>query len=265
MIALNASYNQKSQAELVRQATDYHHDVARGLVEGQTLWNKFGYNSDIDIGTETIWSTGGLLTKLTTPTTLSIVSTSANDTSGGTGANSIIVYGIDSTRTARTEVVTLNGLTPVVTATTWLGINRMAIYLSGSGGVNAGKITATAVSGGSVQAEIPLGEGTTQTGFFFIQANHTALMDWLVININKIGAGNDPVVTIKAWVTSFVSGSKYEVFRHSIDTAVENTIQILPPLPFVVGEKSIIEFQATTDKNDTIVTIRFSMIEVKNT
>lgn len=265
MIALNASYNQKSQAEMVRVVGDYYQDVARGLVEGQTLWNKFGYNSDIDIGTETIWSTGGLLTKLTTPTTLSIVSTSSNDTSGGTGANSIIVYGIDSTRVARTEVVTMNGLTPVVTATTWLGINRMAIYLSGSGATNAGKITATAVSGGSVQGEIPATEGTTQTGFFFVQTGHTALMDWIFININKVIAGTTPVVTIKAFVTSYVSGSKYEVLRVTIDTAVENTIQLLKPIPFVVAERSVIEFQATTDKNDTIVSIRFSLVEIKNT
>jgi hypothetical protein len=60
-------------------------------------------------------------------------------------------------------------------------------------------------------------------------------MDWLLLNINKItgGGGSSPRVTIKAWVTSLVSGGQYEVFRHLIDTDVENTIQLNPPQPFV--------------------------------
>lgn len=264
MIALKDSFNQNSQAQLTRATSDYHQDLARGLVEDSSLWNKFGYNDDIDIGTETIWSVGGTFVPLTVPSTLSIVSSSIQDDTGGSGSNSIIVYGVDSTRTARTEVVFLDGQTPVVTKTTWLGINRMSIYLSGTGGVNAGTITATAVSGGTVQAAIPTGAGTTQHAFFFTQAGHTALMKWLVVNIVKIGASNNPVVTVKGWVTSYVSGSKYEVYRHTIDTSVENTIQLTLPIPFVIGEKSIVEFQATTDKADTVVSCRFSLVEIKN-
>lgn len=262
MIALDQSYNNKSQAQLTRQAAEYHHDVARGLVKKTTLWNKFGYNYDIDIGTETIWSAGGLLVPLVSPSTLSIVSTSAQDASGGTGASSIIIYGIDSTRTAVTQLVQLTGLTPVVTATTWLGINRMAVYLSGTSQSNVGTINATAVSTSNIQAQIPAGEGTTQQAFLFSQANHTLLLEFLKLNATKIAAGNQPVVTIKGWVTSFLTNSRYEIFRHIMDTAIENTVIITPPIPFVIGPVSIITFEATTDKNDTAVSCRFSLIEI---
>lgn len=244
--------------------TDFKYETALGLRQGRTTWNKWGYNDDIDTGaTEVIWSVGGSFTKLSSASTLSIVSTSTDDANGGIGANSIIVYGIDANRMAQTEVVTMNGTTPVVTTTTWLGINRMSIYVSGSGEANIGTITATAVTGGTTQGQIPIGSGSTQQAIFFTQAGHTALMDWLFININKIG-GSAPIVTIKAFVFSFVSGSRYEVYRKVVDTSVENTIQLKPTQPFVVGEKSVIYFTAETTINNTIVSMRFSLIEFKN-
>lgn len=240
---------------------NYNYKVALGKVSGAVTWNKFGYNDDVDTGdAEVIWSVGGAFTRLTTASTLQVVSTSASDTSAGTGARSVIIYGINGSYTAVTEVVTLNGITPVATTNSYLGVNRVAIYLSGSGGKNAGAINVTATTGGSTQAQIPLGEGTTQQAFFFTQANKTALLDWLVINCNKL-SGSSPKVTIRGWVVSQVSGSRYEVFRHLLDTSIRNTIEYRPSQPFIVGEKSLIYFEASTDTNNTVITLRFSLIE----
>ena len=77
---------------------DYNTEVALGKVAGAELWNKFGYNQDIDIGTEVIASWGGTFTPLTTATALTMSSTSADDDDGGTGCNSIVIYGIDENR-----------------------------------------------------------------------------------------------------------------------------------------------------------------------
>jgi len=141
----------------VSRPTDFKYETALGLRQGYTLWNKFGYNEDIDTGKESIWSPGGIFVPIVTARTLSVVSTSTADDDGGTGANSIIIYGIDADWKAQTVVVTLDGTTPVVTTETWMGINRMSIYVSGSGGVNAGTITATATTEATDQADIPLG------------------------------------------------------------------------------------------------------------
>lgn len=259
----DATMSQRYDAFATRPS-DYRYEVARGLRQGRTTWNKWGYNEDIDTAAaEVVWPIGGSLTKLTTASTLSVVSTSASDTSGGTGANSIIIYGIDANRLSQTEVVTMNGLTPVVTANTWLGVNRMAIFVSGSAEANVGTIDATATTGGSTQAQIPVGEGSTQQAIFFTQAKHTALMDWLLINVNKVG-GSAPIVTVKCFVFSFVSGSRYEVYRQVIDSAVENTVELRPTHPFVVGEKSVVYFEMSTTVNNTIGSIRFSLIEAAN-
>ena len=264
-IPCDSNLSQDYDAKSVRP-TNFNYETALNLRQGRTTWNKWGYNTDIDNGvTETIASFGGTFTRLTTASTLSVVSTDANDINGGTGTNSIIIYGIDSNREAVIEVVTMNGVTPVTTSNSYLGVNRLAIYLSGSGGVNAGTINVTATTGGSTQGQIPLGEGSSQQAIFFTQTGHTALMDWLYLNVVKIsGGGGSPQVTLKMWVHSFVSGSRYEVFREIIDTTVDNTVQLTPSQPFVVGEKSVVYLEATTDTNNTGVSARFSLIEFKN-
>jgi hypothetical protein len=247
---------------IVVRPTDYRDEVALGLRQGKTLWHKWGYNQDIDTTSEEmIVSEGGNRTFLTTASTLSLVSSDVNDVDSGTGAHGVVLYGIDSNRKSQIEVVLLNGTTPVITGLTWLGINRMALFRSGSSQVNEGTLIATATSDASVQAHMPSGEGTTQQAIFFTQAGHTALATGLLINALKQSGGSSPKLTIKAWVLSFVSNSKYEVFRYSIDTSVENHLDYPPEDRFPVGENSVLYFTAGTDTNNTTVGLRFSIIE----
>ena len=155
---LDSTLSQDFDAIAVRPS-DYKYEVAGGLRQGSSIWNKWGYNDDIDIGTEVIASWGGTFTPLTTATTLIISSGSVNDTSGGTGCNSIVVYGVDANRDEQIEVITMNGTTSVVTVSTWLGINRVAMFLCGTSQGNEGEINVIATTGGSTMAQMPLGGG----------------------------------------------------------------------------------------------------------
>ena len=267
--ALNApsdsTLSQDFDATAVRP-TEFKYEVAEGLRQGYETWNKWGYNSDIDSGPETIWTSGGLFVELSSAETLDVVSTSTDDdgSPAGTGTNSIIIYGIDASYLPKTEVVTLNGTTAVTTTNTWLGVNRVATYLAGSGGVNAGDINIDATTAGTRQAQIPSGEGSTQQAFSFVPANHQILMDWLFLNAVKTGGGGNPLVTIKCWVTSLVSGSRYEVFRTNLDTQRGDHQELRPMQPFIIGEKSLVEFEATTDTVNTSVSLRYSYIQVRD-
>jgi hypothetical protein len=263
-IPTDAIVAQSYDAKIVRP-TDYHYEVALGLRQGATTWNKFGGNADVDIGTETVWNYGGTFVRINTASTFTIVSSSVNDIlTSGTGAWNVVIYYIDANRKAATVVVPLNGTTPVVTTVTGLGINRVALYNTGSSDANEGNITITATTGGSVQAYIAAGEGTTQQCIYFTQDSHQLLVDWMFININKTSGGGTPRVTLKGWVYSYVSTAKYLVFKSTIDTTVENTIELRPSQPFIVGEKSILYFEATTDTNNTTVDLRFSGIEIRD-
>ena len=249
---------QDFDATVVRP-TDYHTEVALNRRQGHQLWNKFGYNGDVDIGTEVVASWGGSFTPLTTATTLTIVSTSTADDGdpAGTGCNSIYIYGIDANRDEQFELVTLNGTTNVVTTTTWLGINRVAMFLCGSGQVNAGTINITATTGGSQMAQMPAGEGVTQQCIFHVPRAHQFMTNWMRINSLK-QSGANPIITVKFWVYSALSNGKQEVYRMSLDTSVTNDVSEAPQSPFPITEQTVCWLEATTDKADTIVNARFS-------
>nr|AKH48016.1 hypothetical protein [uncultured marine virus] len=244
---------------IVVRPSDFHTEVALGKRQGVTLWNKFGYNADIDSNTEVIASWGGTFTPLTTATTLTIASTDSDDDGdpAGTGCNSIYISGIDANREEQFELVELNGTTDVVTTSTWLGINRVAMFLCGSGQVNAGTINVTATTGGSQMAQMPAGEGVTQQCIFHVPTGHQFLAEWLSINSLKQSA-QDPIVTIKMWVWSAVSNGRQEVYRMDMDTAVENNIRETPLLPFPITEETVLWLECTSDKNDTVINARFS-------
>jgi hypothetical protein len=241
--------------------TKYEYEVALGLRQGQTTWNKFGYNSDLDVGTEVIASFGGTFAPLTTANTISIVSSSASDTNAGVGANTVSVTYIDANKVSQTETIVLNGTTPVLTSGTALGINRIQTTLSGTSLSNVGTITATI--GGSTQGQVPIGEGFTQQAIFFVQDGHTFLADFLSINAEKTGGGASPKVRIKGWVFNYDTNTKYMIFNKLIDTSAENNDSIIPSQPFVVNENSCLWFEGTTDQSDTFVSVRFSGIEVR--
>lgn len=264
-VPLDGTISQDYDATVVRP-TDYHYEVAEGLRQGHRTFNKFGYNADVDLAApETIWPVGGLYTPPTSASTLTIVSSSTDDDGdpAGTGARNIFITGLDANRKFQQEVVVMDGTTNVVTTSTWLGINRVAVGSCGSGQANAGNITITATTGGATLAYVPAGEGVTQQCIYHVQLQSTALADWLWVNVNKISGGGTPIVTVKGWVYSPVSNGKYEVFRVTIDTGVENTISINPEQPFVLNSGDVFWLEATTTVNDTIVNARFSLIEIQ--
>jgi len=244
---------------------DYKHEVALGIIQGSSLWNKFGYNADIDTATspEIIASFGGSFSPDVTATTVDIVSSDAADDSGGTGCNSVVVYGLDANWDALVEVVTLDGVTPVTTTGSFIGINRVAMFLCGSGRVNAGTITATATTGGRTMAVLPLGEGVTQQCLFYVPQNNTFVMEYLLLGAAR-NASNNPYVTFKVFVFSSVSNGIQEVFRKTLDTEVQVYADIEPNLPFPITEKTVIWVEASTDQNNTEVTCRFSGILVED-
>lgn len=241
----------------------YVYEVAKGKVQRTEIWNKFGYNNDLDTGTEVIASWGGAFTPLTTSTTLTIVSTDTDDTSGGDGCNSIVVYGIDENRDSQIEVITLDGTNNVVTTSTWLGINRVAMFLCGSSQVNEGDINITATTGGSQMAQMPSLGGVTQQCIFHVPRNYTFVTEWLWINV--INRGKDATLTFKFWIYSAVSNGKQEVFKLDVDTSKSTKpIELNPALPFPITEKTVLWIECTSDKNDVIVNARFSGILESN-
>jgi len=170
---------------------DYALEVARGNINGVAGVNKFGANLTVGTSYEDIWLQGGTWTKLAAATTLKVTSSSANDTSAGTGAQTFYIEGLDANYLEISETVSMNGQTAVVTANTYLFVNRAYILTAGTGGVNAGDIyivddSDTHTSGvpdtaSLIQVKISAGQGQTQQAIYTIPANKTAYLTTLYL------------------------------------------------------------------------------------
>ena len=215
-------------------------------------------------GEEIIASWGGAVSLPTGAQTIDFVSTSTNDDSGGTGMNSIVIYGVDQNYEEITEVLTLDGTTTVTTTNTFYGVNRVVPFLCGSTKNNVGTITGTQTTSGITVAEIPATLCSTQQCIFYCQAKHVFIASYITVNAVKLsGGGGNPLVTIRGYVYSPVANANIQVFKTKIDTQIENTVQITPEEPFPITEKSTLYFTAETDVNNTSVDLRFGGIDFK--
>ena len=112
---------------------DFYLAVAKGDFTGYSNVSKFGINSTVGSGGfESIWEGSSLYPWPTDVQTLSVVSASANDASGGTGARTVEIQGLDTNWDVVTETITMNGVTPVVTTQTFRRVFRAKVVTAGS-------------------------------------------------------------------------------------------------------------------------------------
>lgn len=265
----NLSVSLDADASLVRP-TSFQDEVVIGRRSGVTPWAKWGYNTDVDTGSEEIIASfGGTFTPLTSAETFNIAydgtAGGSTDGAGTTGATELTFYYIDSNGLPAVSTHTLGTDGSDTTSFSGLGINRVAVSASGTNDTNVSTITITATTAGTNQAEIPSGDGVTQQAIFFVGSNHTAVAKNLLLNIVKIGVGTEPTVIIRGWVYNRGIDCKFEIFRHTVDTAVENTVPIPEPVGFKLNSTDVLYFTAETDTNNTQVSIRFSLNEYQKT
>jgi len=263
---LNQTLGRDSDAQSSRPS-DFTDEVLIGRRGGITAFNKFGYRLDLAAasGEQTIWATTGNFVPMTTASTFTITYTNTADGSTSNGALTLYFQYLDSDGLAQVAVHTLGSTGSDVTAFSGLGINRVAVSTSGSTQTNGGDILITETTGGTTQAAISSGEGVTQQAIFHTDANSDGVAKYLWFNVNKISGGGSPRVTIKGYVFNREFETRYEVFRATIDTGVENTMEIVPPISFKLSPTDILYFVGDTDTNNTIISMRFSLFEYKRT
>lgn len=262
---IDSTMSQDFDAIAVRP-TDIFSEVVLGTRQGYNAFLKFGYNDDIaSSSAEVVASFGGTFTPLSTASTLDLVSSDAADTnSSGTGARSVFITGVDANREFQFEFVNLNGTSTVTTTNTWLGVNRIVVYTSGSSETNVGDITATATTGGSNQAQIPAGTGVTQQLIFFNQDGHQALIKQITLNCLKLSGGSSPRVTffVNVWNPK-TTDSIYVIRRFKLDTATSNDIVREFDIPIKLDPTDVLWVTCETNTNNTSVDGEIDIVEVK--
>jgi hypothetical protein len=228
---------------------------------------KFGYNKDIDTAAEeTIWAQGGQWQPTAGAETVSIVSSSANDTNGGTGANLLAIFGLDADYIAISELtIALNGTTPVTSTLSYRYMNRMAVALSGTGLRNEGTITVTQSTSGVVLATIPPDEGITQQAVYTVPAGFTAYLQGVYVNGGKTAGGTVPLIEYEVYSYNNLSNTQYRVSTAIEDANSGNSLTFNYPFANPTAEKNTFFINASTSTNNTQVFARFFMRLVANT
>lgn len=153
-----------------------------------TEWvNKFGQNADVDTSKEDLVAQGGTVVQPTEARVHNIASSDAKDTNagaGGVGARTIRISGLDGDFDEVSEDIELDGVSNVATTFSYTRINRMIVLTAGSELDNAGIISATAVTDGTVTCTIPIGYNQSLYALYTIPRNKTGYMTDFYISID---------------------------------------------------------------------------------
>jgi hypothetical protein len=239
----------------VTAVTNWELEVAAGRVPGFSAIHKFGRNPDIDTvsGFSDLWNdflSVGHYTGFdaTVAEIVEVFSSSAADTLAGTGARTVQLIGQGAGNVEQTEIINLNGTTPVNTNLSYLRLDRAIVLTGGSGGENVGTISGRqSVTTANAFFHIPIGANRTTICCLTIPANKVGYVRSAFATLAKKGnAGVEPralvrfpggVFQVVEWLAISGSGSSY------IDRQFN-----IPLIPVPAGTD--IKLQADTDTNN---------------
>jgi hypothetical protein len=256
-------YPQYESLSFRDKAEDLALQVSRGQIEGHEIRHVFGYNPDVDSAAEeTVWTYGGLYSHLASPTIMTVSSSSANDTSAGTGARTIYLLGINSTGNEVSETVTLNGQTAVNTTHTYTEIQTVTVMSVGSGGKNAGDIyigtgTVTAGVPANVYGHILTGENQSLMGHFTVPDNHTGYLISGSISSGTEGGSNYVTGRLKIKENGII-------YTAAITTFNNGKVDYKFDYPIRINSNACISATAKTTANNEVISCYFQVLLIKD-
>lgn len=177
---------------------------------------------------------------------LSIVSDNAADDVGGTGLNFVLVRGLTvsgSDWIDDSELLALDGTTPVVTTKSFIRNNSLIGAVAGSGGVNAGTITVT--NGANILHSMTPNSNLTRTAIWSTASTLPAMVRNLILVGGK--SVNEPTFTL--YVTVLGLPTVLSLNLHAFEGLVSTDARVPQRLP---GQTDF-EITATSDVGTTQV------------
>lgn len=223
-------------------------EVGRNAINGIVSSGFIGSNPNIGKSFETVWDAGGDFIYPTAGEAWEIVSSSANDALGGIGAEKVLIRGLNDAFVEISEIVDMNGTTPILTTITdWFRIYGIIVILSGSSQFNEGTITLRVSGGGDIRSQIQPTMSTSFSGLFTVPASKTL---FILSAQTFVPKGED--ITVRNRIIIFgtntsIAGGDAEVYQSSgrVD------FKVLPRFP----EKADVELRAISTNLSVKVTI----------
>lgn len=247
----------------LQNMSDFAVEVSRGVAHYSAV-NKFGKNPDVDTGApEDIWDGGGLWVAPTDARLHDIVSTSINDDGApvGTGARTLSVEGLDANWDGISETIVLDGTTNVPTTNTYRRIFRMRVLTAGSGGVNAGIITATAQTDATITAQINIGNNQTLMAIYTVPNAKTGHIKSLFA---AIANGTITIIDVQMWVRDAENDGAW-MLKHEFSiarNAVATFQHIFDPAKRIESKYDV-RLTVITSVNNAVVDGGFDLVIAK--
>lgn len=208
-----------------------------------------------------VWSVGGIKTLQYEERTLSVVSSSNEDKSTGTGAYGILITGLDGNYNILKESIALNGTTPVTPVNKFMRVEKVQIQLAGTSRANVGSITITETTGSTVQARIEATVGVSQMSSFTCPAGYVAILINLVASCQRAtGTG------VRRGELKFVSKTASQVRLEQLLLGISNEGGIVSQdlkMPTLIPEKVETHFGFTAEADATIASTLSNYLLIK--
>jgi hypothetical protein len=231
--------------------------ISAGEVTGYSDVHKFGMvNGSAGNTWTTVWSAADTAaTKLypweTAAGTLSVVSSSGDDTDGGAGTHTITVYGLDTDYNEVSETFTLSGATE--TAEGVVVFHRVYRAKVSAGSTNVG--TLGIFNGTALVAEIAPEMGQTQMCVYTVPAGKTA-------HLTRLGASSSKNIST---IVSLFQRPHSEAFQLTASAMAlyQNSQTIDFDVPITFPEKTDLDLRQLGAANN-VVAADFNVILVDN-
>ena len=245
-----ASYTPRPPSSVTRTGAyePFELQVARTQIPLHTTYFRFGWANAIGTNPQTITSAvsaGNIYVYPAAATVMTVSSSSASDTSAGTGARTILVAGLDANYNSISEIVTLNGQTAVNTVNSYLRIQYTELLTTGSGNTQAGTIyigTGTVTAG--VPATIYWQSDLTYNNFSFagftVPAGYTAYISSYTITSQSTTANINVSLALAVYESGKPFGELQSTARLSSNGAFDRHFDY----PLAIPEKSDFHLRA---------------------
>ena len=230
--------------------------VARGQIYGHSTVNIYGVQGSVTTTYIPVWENASAYTFPTSAASMNLVST-VNTGADKTGTT-VLIQGLDSTYTAISETLTLNGTTVVPTVKSYLRINSISIASVTSNTMPTGVITLKDLTNTTTYAQIAAGLGRSQMAIYTVPAGYTFYLSRI-----------DAYSSTNGYSADYISYRNYSTTSSGITNATQqapftNTYHAQRVMPRAFTEKTDIQLQARTSANTYVVSIAAEGFLIKN-
>lgn len=211
--------------------------VGTGLAPGSMAGHRVGVNNNIPSSTFILLSN---VTSAASPINfpaaaqqMQVVSTSASDTAAGTGAQQVEITYLTTPAAGfqkKTEIVTLNGATPVLTVNTDIfRIDRFRVSRVGSGLFAVGNVKLQSVGGATTFDQVDAGTNVFRTAIHYVPKGVRTVVTDITIGASTAGG----VIFIFEVSESDASGNVVTLGQGQIEVANQG-LPIQKKIPYTV-------------------------------